>query len=557
DFEVERVGLQEDEILRQQSEDKPEDLKPRPPVVTIMGHVDHGKTSLLDKIREARVAEGEAGGITQHIGAYHVDTSKGPLTFLDTPGHEAFTAMRARGAKVTDIVVLVVAADDGVKPQTIEAINHSKAAGVPIVVAVNKIDKPGAKPEQVRQQLTEFGLVAEEWGGDTMFVEVSAKTGDGIENLLETIALQAEVLELKANPDKAAAGIIVEARLERGRGPVATVLIQEGTLHLGDAIVAGQHFGKARAMTDDLGKPATEIGPGMPVELLGLSGVPSAGDFFDAAANEKLAKQVAAKRAHKVRESELASLSRTSLEQLYAQISAGEAKELPVVVKADVQGSVEAIIESLEALSTQRCQVKIIHSGAGGVNESDVNLAAASNAIIVAFNVRPERMAAEIADDQKIQIKNYTVIYDLIDDITAAMEGLLEPDRHEHVTGHAEIREVYTITKVGKVAGCYVTDGKATRAAHVRILRDNTQIYENVLSSLKRFKDDAKEVPAGMECGLTVKDYSDLKVGDVLEFYEIEEVAVKLEDIREQEEAAARARAKAEAEEAESQQAST
>ncbi len=526
-FEIERVGVQEG-ILRAGTSDTPEQLQSRPPVVTIMGHVDHGKTTLLDKIRSARVAEGEAGGITQHIGAYHVKTKNGPVTFLDTPGHQAFTEMRARGAKATDLVVLVVAADDGVMPQTLEAVSHAKAANVPIIVAVNKIDKPGAKPDQIRSQLSEHGLAPEEWGGQTLYSNISAKTGQGVPEFLEQLALQAEILELKANPNKPARGLVIEAKLERGRGPVATVLVQEGTLHLGDAIVAGPHFGRVRAMLDDLGRPAQAVGPGMPVELFGLSGVPSAGDPLDAATDEKLAKQVAEKRAHKIREAGLAASNKVTLEQLFSKISQGESKELAVVLKADVQGSEEAIAKALNELSTDRCRIKIIHEAVGGITESDVMLAAASGAIVLGFNVRPDRAASETAERQQIQIKTYSIIYNMLDEVRAAMQGLLEPEEREHVIGHVEVREVFNIGKVGKVAGCLVQDGKVTRSSRVRVVRDGKIVYTGQLASLKRFKDDAREVQAGMECGLAVADFADVKAGDSLEVFEVERVAASL-----------------------------
>ncbi|MEW6777268.1 MAG: translation initiation factor IF-2 [Bdellovibrionota bacterium] len=527
-YEIERVGLNEDSALRQ-GEDAPESLQSRPPVVTIMGHVDHGKTSLLDKIRSARVAEGEAGGITQHIGAYHVDTPKGPLTFLDTPGHEAFTAMRARGAQATDVVILVVAADDGVMPQTLEAVNHARAAEVPIVVAVNKIDKPGAKPDQIKTQLSEHQLAPEEWGGETLYANVSAKTGEGIPDLLEKVALQAEMLELKANPRKPARGLVIEARLEKGRGPVATVLVQEGTLHLGDAIVAGQHFGRARALRDDLGKQIESVGPGLPVEIFGLSGVPSAGDPFDAAEDEKLARQVAEKRAHKAREADLAASKKVTLEQLFEQIGKGETKELAAVLKTDVQGSTEAILKALEAIPSERCRVKVIHQGVGGITESDVQLAAASRAIVLGFNVRPDRMAQELAEQQHVDVRTYSIIYELVDAVRQAMEGLLEPETKEKVIGHVEIRQIFSVAKAGKVAGCYVQDGKVTRSSRVRLLRDGKVVYTGQLSSLKRFKDDAREVLAGLECGLSVADFNDYKTGDILEVFEVEKVAARLD----------------------------
>jgi len=533
-YEVENIGFDEEAILNVESEggaaeDKPEDLVERPPVVTIMGHVDHGKTSLLDAIRETNVIAGEAGGITQHIGAYDVELDGRKIAFLDTPGHEAFTAMRARGAKVTDIVVLVVAADDGVMPQTKEAINHAKAAGVPIVVAVNKIDKPGANPDKVKQELTEFELVPEEWGGDTIFVEVSAKEKINIDGLLEMILLQAEVLELKANPNKRASGAVVEGRLDRGRGPVATVLVQAGTLRIGDPIVSGTHWGRVRTMTNDRGEQLKEAGPSTPVEITGLSGVPDAGDTFHAVKDEKSAKEVAQHRAQKLREAEMAKSSRISLEQLYARIQQGDVKELKVIIKADVQGSVEAVRESLLKLSTDECRLVVIHTAVGGITESDISLASASDAIVLGFNVRPEPKAAAMAEAEGVDIRLYNIIYDAVADIKNAMEGLLAPTLKEVELGRVEVRETFHISKIGTIAGCYVLDGKVTRNAHVRLVRDSVVIYEGKLSSLKRFKDDAREVAAGYECGIGLENYNDIKVGDIIEAFEIEEVKTTLD----------------------------
>ncbi len=526
-YEVESTGLQVADLI-EEVEDRPEDLKPRPPVVTVMGHVDHGKTSLLDAIRKTNVTGGEAGGITQHIGAYHVHLDKGDITFLDTPGHEAFTAMRARGAKVTDIVILVVAADDGVMPQTVEAINHAKAAGVPIVVAINKIDLPDANPERVKQALTEYGLVPEEWGGDTIFVEVSAKKGIGIKDLLEYILLQAEMLELKANPNKPAKGTIIESKLERGRGPVATVLVQEGTLRVGDVCVAGVHAGRVRALINERGERIKEAGPSMPVEVLGLSGVPEAGDSFNVVKDEVVARKIVEIRMAKQKEKELAKTSKVSLQDLYDRIEKGDIKELNVVVKGDVQGSVEAVTEALKKLGTDKVKVQVIHSGVGGVSENDVMLASASNAIIIGFNVRAEAKARELAEREGVDIRFYSVIYDLVEDVKKAMEGLLEPTYREEFLGMAEVRQIFNVPKVGVVAGCYVTKGKITRGSNIRLIRDNIVVYEGKLASLKRFKEDVKEVAAGYECGLAIENYKDIKVGDVIEAYTLEKVASTL-----------------------------
>ncbi len=526
-YEIENVAVDLDEIL-ESVPDAPESLVVRPPVVTIMGHVDHGKTSLLDAIREANVIAGEAGGITQHIGAYDVELNGRKITFLDTPGHEAFTAMRARGAKVTDIVILVVAADDGVMPQTREAINHSKAAGVPIIVAINKVDKPEAKPERVKQELTEHGLVAEEWGGDTTMVEVSAKKRLNLESLLEMILLQADVMDLKANPEKAAKGTIVEGKLDKGRGPVATVLVQEGTLKLGDYCVVGVHSGRVRAMQNDRGEKVLEAGPSTPVELIGLSGVPDAGDVFVAMTDERQAKEIATLRQIKQRELELAKHSKLSLEELYSKIQAGEVKDLNVIVKGDVQGSVEAVSESLRKLSTAAVRLNVIHSAVGAVTETDVNLASASNAIIIGFNVRPEVKAQAMAEKEGVSIRQYSIIYNAVDDVKKAMEGLLSPIFREKYLGRAEVREVFSVPKVGNVAGCYIQDGKVLRNAQVRLLRDNVVVYEGKMSSLRRFKDDVKEVATGYECGIGLENYNDIKVGDIIEAFEMEKIAATL-----------------------------
>jgi len=526
-YEIENVAIDTDEML-ESAPDAPESLKKRPPVVTIMGHVDHGKTSLLDAIREANVIAGEAGGITQHIGAYDVELNGRKITFLDTPGHEAFTAMRARGAKVTDIVILVVAADDGVMPQTREAVNHSKAAGVPIIVAINKIDKPEAKPERVKQELMEFGLVSEEWGGETIFVEVSAKKRINLPDLLEMVLLQADVMDLKTNPDKDARGTIVEAKLDRGRGPVATVLVQEGTLKIGDYFVAGVHSGRVRAMQNDRGDKVLAAGPSMPVEVIGFTGVPDAGDVFISLPDEKKAKEIASHRQQKLRETELAKHSKMSLEQLYDKIQKGEVKDLNAIVKADVQGSVEAVAESLRKLSTDAVRLNVIHSSVGAITETDVNLASASNAIILGFNVRPEPKASAMAEKEGVDVRLYNIIYDAVEDIKKAMEGLLEPTLREKFLGRAEVREVFSVPKVGNVAGCYVQDGKMLRNAPVRLLRDNVVVYEGKMSSLRRFKDDMKEVATGYECGIGLENYNDIKVGDIIEAYEIEKIATKL-----------------------------
>jgi translation initiation factor IF-2 len=526
-YEIENVAVDLD-IIMESTPDLPEDLVKRPPVVTIMGHVDHGKTSLLDAIREANVIAGEAGGITQHIGAYDVELNGRKITFLDTPGHEAFTAMRARGAKVTDIVILVVAADDGVMPQTREAINHARAAEVPIIVAINKIDKPDSKPERVKQELTEHGLVAEEWGGDTTMVEVSAKKRLNLEELLEMVLLQADVMDLKANPGKQAKGTIVEAKLDKGRGPVATVLVQEGTLKLGDYCVVGIHSGRVRAMQNDRAEKVVEAGPSMPVELIGLSGVPDAGDVFVAMTDEKQAKEIATLRQIKQREVELARHTKLSLDDLYKRIQSGEVKDLNVIVKGDVQGSVEAVGESLRKLSTDAVRLNVIHSAVGAVTETDVNLAAASNAIIIGFNVRPEVKAQGLAEKEGVDIRLYSIIYNAVEDVKKAMEGLLEPTLREKYLGRAEIREVFSVPKIGAVAGSYVQDGKVIRNAQVRLLRDNVVIYEGKMSSLRRFKDDVKEVATGYECGIGLENYNDLKVGDIIEAFEIEKVAATL-----------------------------
>jgi translation initiation factor IF-2 len=522
DHQIENVAFNAESALEVEHQvEEPEGaLLPRPPVVTIMGHVDHGKTSLLDAIRSTNVTEREAGGITQHIGAYHVQLDGRGVTFLDTPGHEAFTAMRARGAKVTDIVILVVAADDGVMPQTVEAINHARAAQVPIVVAINKVDKPDANLERVKRGLMEHGLVAEEWGGDAIFAPVSAKTKEGIPHLLEMVLLQADVLELRANPNKLARGTIIEAKLDRGRGPVATVLVKEGTLHVGDAFVCGVCQGRVRAMIDDRGRKIDAAPPAMPVEILGLQGVPQAGDSFVTLTDESKARQIAEYRQSKRRESDLVKTSKVSLEELYSQIKTGDVKELRVVLKADVHGSVEALTDAMNRLSTNEVKLSVIHGSVGGITESDVLLASASNAIVIGFNVRPEVKAANLAAQDGVDVRLYTIIYEVMNDIKAAMEGLLEPTYKEQAHGRVEIREVFTIRGLGGVAGCYVTEGKIQRGSLVRLLRDQRVVHEGKLASLKRFKDDVHEVTAGYECGLALEGFQDVKKGDVLEAYE-------------------------------------
>ena len=513
-----------EEKLIDDSTDDEKNLQPRPPVVVVMGHVDHGKTSLLDAIRHAHVTEGEAGGITQHIGAYQVQLDDRLITFLDTPGHAAFTSMRARGAQVTDVAILVVAADDGVMPQTVEAINHAKAAGVPIIVAVNKIDKEGANPDRVLQQLTEYELVPEEWGGDTIVCNISAKQNIGIENLLEMVLLTADIQELKANPDRRAKGTVIEAKLDRGRGPVATILIQNGTLHTGDIVIAGKTVGRVRAMTDDRGRKLDSAGPSMPVEIIGLSEVPDAGDLFYAVEDERMARELAEQRKTEEKDEKAKMQEKITLENLFSHIKEGEVKDFNIIVKADVQGSAEAVTASLRKLSNEEVRVQVIHSGVGGINESDVMLAAASGAIIVGFNVRPEPAAADSAARQDVEIRTYRIIYDCLEEIESAMKGMLAPKFQEMVIGHAEVRQTFKVSGVGTIAGCYVTDGKVQRAAQVRIVRDNIVIHEGVLSTLRRFKDDAKEVSSGYECGMSFEKYNDIKEGDVIEAFVMEEI---------------------------------
>jgi translation initiation factor IF-2 len=527
-YEVEKTSLEHQEWL-ERKEDLPEQLSPRPPVVTVMGHVDHGKTLLLDAIRKTNVVEGEAGGITQHIGAYDVALENGRVVFIDTPGHEAFTAMRARGAQVTDIVVLVVAAEDGVMPQTKEAIDHARAAKVPIVVAINKMDKPNANPEKVKKDLSEYGLIPEKWGGTTLFAEVSAKQKTGIKELLELILLQAEVLELKVNPNKPARGTIIEAKLDKGRGPVATVLVREGTLKLGDPFVAGAHHGRVRTMLDDRGQRVSQTGPSTPAEVVGFDEVPGAGETFIVVSEERMARQISLYRQEKEREKELSKLSKVSLEELYDQIKKGEVKELNVVIKADVQGSIEAVKEALRKLSTEAVKVNVIHDAVGGITETDVNLASASNAIIIGFNVRAVPKAQLLAEEEKVDIRNYSIIYDAVEDIKKALEGLLEPTYKEHLLGRAQVIQVFNIRKVGIVAGSLIIDGKVVRGSRARLLRDNVVVYDGRIASLRRFKDDMKDCGQGLECGIWIENFSDVKLGDVIESYEMEEVRPRLE----------------------------
>ena len=513
-----------EERLIDDHEDKAEDLVPRAPVVVVMGHVDHGKTSLLDTIRHTSVAAGEAGGITQHIGAYQVQVNGKPITFLDTPGHEAFTSMRARGAMITDIAILVVAADDGIMPQTVESINHAKAAGIPIIVAINKIDRENANPDRVLQQLTEYGLVPEDWGGDTICCRISAKQKIGIENLLEMVTLTAEMAELKANPNRSAKGTVIEARLDKGRGPVATLLVQNGTLKQGDIIIAGTAVGRVRTMMDYKGARLTQAGPSVPVEIAGLSEAPSAGSPFFAVADERMARELVEQRKAEEKAKAAAPVQKVSLENLFDQIQAGERKELALIVKADVQGSVEAVKASLEKLSNDEVTVRVIHGGVGAINESDVMLAASSGAIIVGFNVRPDAAARDGAVRQNVDMRMYRVIYDCIDEIEAAMKGMLAPKYREVVLGHAEVRQTYKVSSVGTVAGCYVQDGKIVRSCSVRVVRDGIVIHEGSLASLKRFKDDAREVAENYECGLTVEKFNDIKEGDIIEAFTMEEI---------------------------------
>ncbi|WP_044746875.1 translation initiation factor IF-2 [Bacillus alveayuensis] len=520
----EEVVFDETEFEKYEIEDKEEYLEVRPPIVTIMGHVDHGKTTLLDSIRKTKVVEGEAGGITQHIGAYQVEVNGKKITFLDTPGHAAFTTMRARGAQVTDITVLVVAADDGVMPQTIEAINHAKAANVPIIVAVNKMDKPTANPDRVMQELTEHGLVPEDWGGDTIFVPISALKGDGIDDLLEMILLVSEVEELKANPNRVATGTVVEAELDKGRGPVATLLIQNGTLKVGDPIVVGNTYGRVRAMMNDMGRRVKEAGPSMPVEITGLNEVPLAGDRFMVFEDEKKARQIGEARAQKQLEKERSEKAKLSLDDLFEQIKQGDMKEINIIVKADVQGSVEALTAALQKIDVEGVKVKIIHTGVGAITESDIILASASNAIVVGFNVRPDANAKRVAETENVDIRLHRIIYKVIEEIEAAMKGMLDPEYEEKVIGQLEVRQTFKVSKIGTIAGCYVTDGMVTRDSGIRLIRDGIVIFEGEIDTLKRYKDDVKEVAQGYECGITIKNFNDIKEGDVLEAYVMEEI---------------------------------
>ncbi|MHB8172995.1 MAG: translation initiation factor IF-2 [Nitrospirota bacterium] len=528
-LKVDVTPITDEEAFVEEEQDRPEDLAFRPPVVTIMGHVDHGKTSLLDAIRQTNVTRDEAGGITQHIGAYRVRLKDKDIVFLDTPGHEAFTAMRARGAQVTDIVVLVVAAEDGVRPQTLEAINHSRAAKVPIIVAINKIDKPEADQDRVKRELSDQGLVPEDWGGDIIFVPVSAKKRIGIESLLEMILLQSEVMELKANPNKPGRGTIIEAKLDKGRGPVATVLVSSGTIKPGDVFVTGQHYGRIRMLLNDKGRKEKEATPSYPVEVIGLSGVPQAGDSFVVMEDEKKARQVAQSRMQKQREAELAQRKRITLDDLFSQIQKGEVKELNIIIKADVQGSVEAVSESLTKLSTEAVKLNVIHGSVGAITESDIMLASASNAIIIGFNIRPDPKASQLAESEGVDVRLYNIIYNAIEEVKQAMEGLLEPTLKEKVLGRAEVRQTFSVPKIGLIAGSYVLDGFITRGcAGVRVLRDNVVVYEGKLSSLKRFKEDVREVQTGYECGIGIENFNDIKVGDIVEAYDVEKLATKL-----------------------------
>ena len=521
---IKKETVTEEDILFDESEDKAEDLQPRPPVIVVMGHVDHGKTSLLDAIRSTNVIEGEAGGITQHIGASQVEVNGRMITFLDTPGHEAFTSMRARGAKVTDIAILVVAANDGVKPQTVEAINHAKAAGIPIIVAVNKIDLEGANVEKVKEELTKYELVPEEWGGDTIFVPISAKKKINIDTLLEMVLLVADMKELKANPSKQSKGVVIEAKLDKARGPVATMLVQRGTLDVGDTIVVGSVIGRIRTMSNYKGKKVKKAGPSTPVEVTGLTEVPTAGETFYEVDDEKTAKHLIERRKRQEREKSINATAKVSLNELFNQIEKGKLKELNIIVKADVQGSVEAVKQSLEKLSNDQVTVKVIHANVGGVTETDVTLAKVSNAIIIAFNVRPEALARDMADKEEVEIKQYSVIYHAIEDVEAAMKGMLDPEFEEKVIGNAEIRQTFKVSNVGTIAGCYVTNGKVSRNAGIRIIRDNVVIHDGKLISLKRFKDDVKEVATGYECGIQIENFNDIQEGDILEVYVMEEI---------------------------------
>ncbi|MBO4470310.1 MAG: translation initiation factor IF-2, partial [Clostridia bacterium] len=528
DFEITLERKQEQTaeaaLVAEDFDDEEENLQPRPPVVTIMGHVDHGKTSLLDYIRKSRVTAGEAGGITQHIGAYTVDVDGRKITFLDTPGHEAFTAMRARGTQATDIAVLVVAADDSVMPQTVESINHAKAAEVPVIVAINKMDKPDANPDRVKQDLTQYGLVCEDWGGETICVPVSAVTGKGVDELLEMILLQADMLQLQANPNRLGKGVIIEAKLDKARGPLATVLLQNGTLHVGDSVIAGLASGKVRALINDKGERVNEAGPSMPVEIMGFDDVPSAGDEMIAVGDDHLSRQVADERREKLKASREATMAKMSMENLFSSIEAGKVTTLNLIIKADVQGSVEAVKQAMEKLSNDEVKIRVLHSAAGAITKDDVNLASAFNAIIIGFNIRPDASAREAAEKQKVDVRMYTVIYKAIEDMELAMKGMLEPEYREVLLGHAEVRNVFKITGSGIIAGCYVTDGKVQRNAGVRLLRDNVVVFEGKLSSLRHLKDDVKEMAAGYECGMSLEGHNDIKEGDVVECYIMEEI---------------------------------
>ncbi|QUA53622.1 translation initiation factor IF-2 [Aristaeella lactis] len=528
DFEITLERKQEQTaeaaLVAEDFDDEEENLQPRPPVVTIMGHVDHGKTSLLDYIRKSRVTAGEAGGITQHIGAYTVDVDGRKITFLDTPGHEAFTAMRARGTQATDIAVLVVAADDSVMPQTVESINHAKAAEVPVIVAINKMDKPDANPDRVKQDLTQYGLVCEDWGGETICVPVSAVTGQGVDELLEMILLQADMLQLQANPNRLGKGVIIEAKLDKARGPLATVLLQNGTLHVGDSVIAGLASGKVRALINDKGERVSEAGPSMPVEIMGFDDVPSAGDEMIAVGDDHLSRQVADERREKLKASREATMAKMSMENLFSSIEAGKVTTLNLIIKADVQGSVEAVKQAMEKLSNDEVKIRVLHSAAGAITKDDVNLASAFNAIIIGFNIRPDASAREAAEKQKVDVRMYTVIYKAIEDMELAMKGMLEPEYREVLLGHAEVRNVFKITGSGIIAGCYVTDGKVQRNAGVRLLRDNVVVFEGKLSSLRHLKDDVKEMAAGYECGMSLEGHNDIKEGDVVECYIMEEI---------------------------------
>ncbi|HDR15618.1 MAG TPA: translation initiation factor IF-2, partial [Desulfobacteraceae bacterium] len=526
-YELEQDSFEEKSLIPD-TKDAEEDLKPRPPVVTIMGHVDHGKTSLLDYIRKSNITEGEFGGITQHIGAYYVESEDGNIVFLDTPGHEAFTAMRARGAKVTDLIVLVVAADDGVMPQTKEAVNHARAAGIPIVVAVNKIDKAEANPEKVKRELADLDLIPEDWGGETSFGHISAKTGDGVKEFLSLILLQAEILELKANPDRPARGNIIEAKLDRSRGPLATVLISNGTLKQGDFFVCGEHYGRVRAMQDHMGRRMDSAGPSIPVEITGISGVPLAGDEFAVVPDEKSAKEVIENRKARGRKPEAAKKGLSSLDDLFERMKEGEVKELNLILRADVQGSLEALSESLLKMSTDEVKVKIIHSATGAITEGDIMLASASDAIIIGYNVRANPRVSDVAERENVDIRHYDVIYNVLKDIRLAMTGLLEPVFEEHVIGRAEIREVFKVPKIGSVAGCQVTNGHVERNSKARLLRDDVVVFDGKVASLKRFKEDVKEVQTGYECGVGLENFNDIKEGDVIEFYMMEKTAAEL-----------------------------